>query len=142
MHRNHKAREAVLKMLYEYEFNKNREMILNNTNIFSELKSKKLKEYAIDLFEGILSNLKHLDSLIQRYLKNWQLERIALVEKSILRIATYELFYEKDIPAAVIIDDAVELSKVYGNENSPKFINGILDGILHREMEERVVKTK
>lgn len=142
MHRNHKAREAVLKMLYEYEFNKNREMILNNTNIFSELKSKKLKEYAIDLFEGILSNLKHLDSLIQKYLKNWQLERIALVEKSILRIATYELFYEKNIPAAVIIDDAVELSKVYGNENSPKFINGILDGILHREMEERVVKTK
>lgn len=142
MHRNHKAREAVLKMLYEYEFNKNREMILKNTNIFSELKGKKTKEYAIDLFEGILLNLRHLDSLIQKYLKNWQLERIALVEKSILRIATYELFYEKDIPAAVIIDDAVELSKVYGNENSPKFINGILDGILHREMEERVVKTK
>lgn len=142
MHRNHKAREAVLKMLYEYEFNKNKEMVLNNKNIFSEIKGKKLQEYSKDLFEGILSNLESLDHIIQKYLKNWQLERIALVEKNILRIAAYELFYERDVPAAIIIDDAIELSKIYGNESSPKFINGILDCILHKELEERVVKTK
>ncbi|MEJ5166753.1 MAG: transcription antitermination factor NusB [Thermoanaerobaculia bacterium] len=142
MHRNHKAREAVLKMLYEYEFNKNKEMVLNNKNIFFEIKGKKLQEYAKDLFEGILSNLENLDLIIQKYLKNWQLERIALVEKNILRIAAYELFYEKDVPAAIIIDDAIELSKIYGNESSPKFVNGILDCILHKELGERVVKTK
>lgn len=142
MHKNHKAREAVLKMLYEYEFNKNSEMVLRNRNIFSGIRESKVKDYAKVLFNGVLSNLDFLDSIIQKYLQNWQLERVALVEKNILRIATYELFEEKDVPAAVIIDDAIELSKTYGNESSPKFINGILDCILHKEMEERVVKTK
>ncbi len=142
MHKNHKGRETVLKLLYEYEITKNpMEMILKNS-IVNKIKGKDLKNFVFNSFSGILSNIPFLDSLIQKYLQNWQIERVAIIEKNILRIAIYELFNHKDIPAAVIIDDAIELSKTYGSEISTKFINGILDCILHQELDGRIIKTK
>jgi len=142
MHKNHKGREAVLKLLYEFEITRApMDLILKNSTFF-KIKGKKLNEYVQNLFSGILENKESLDSLIQKYLQNWQIERLAIVEKNILRIAAYELINSTEIPAAVIIDDAIELAKTYGSETSAKFINGILDCILHQELSNRVIKTK
>lgn len=142
MHKNHKGREIVLKLLYEYEITKRPEELILKNDLFCKIKSKKLKEFTMDLFCGVISNLENLDSIIQKYLQNWQLDRIAIIERNILRIGTFELLNQKETPAAIIIDDAIELAKIYGNDNSTKFINGILDGILHKELNDRLVKTK
>lgn len=142
MHKNHKGREIVLKLLYEYEITKNPEELILKNDVFCKVKSEKLKEFIMNLFLGVVSNLKNLDLIIQKYLQNWQLDRIAIIEKNILRIATSELLNKKETPAAIIIDEAIELAKTYGNDSSPKFINGILDCILHKELSDRLVKTK
>lgn len=142
MHKNHKGRETVLKLLYEYEITHSPEETILKNEVFCKMKNKNLKNFTLNLFSGVISSLKNLDLIIQKYLQNWQIERIAIVEKNILRIATYELINQKETPAAIIIDDAVELAKIYGSETSQKFINGVLDCILHKELNERVIKTK
>lgn len=142
MHKNHKGREIVLKLLYEYEITKSPQELILKNDILCKVKSKKLREFTMNLFCGVMSNLEDLDLIIQKYLQNWQLDRIAIIEKNILRIGTFELLNQKETPAAIIIDDAIELAKTYGNDNSPKFINGILDCILHKELNDRLVKTK
>ncbi len=141
MHKNHKAREATLKLLYEYEISKNSmEKILNRRDFF-EPKEEDLIKFSKELFLGVIQNLEKIDDLIQRHTLNWKVERLAILDKNILRIGTYELLFHPETPAAIIIDDAVELAKIYGDEEAPKFINGILDNILHKELKGRVVKT-
>ena len=81
------------------------------------------------LFLGVCDNLKELDGLIGKTSKNWRLQRIAKVDRCILRIAAYELLYRDDIPPKVSINEAVDLAKKFGAEESGAFINGILDKI-------------
>ena len=85
--------------------------------------------FAWDLVKGVWSHERELDALIVRFSKNWKLARIAKVELTILRLAVYEILYSPDIPLRVALNEAIELSKRYGDENSRNFINGILDAI-------------
>lgn len=80
--------------------------------------------------ETIIEKCKEIDGLIQRSAPEWPIDKIAKIDLSVLRIAVYELIYEKNAPYKVIIDEAIELSKAYGNDNSAKFINGVLGSIL------------
>lgn len=98
--------------------------ILNNANI-----SNLNKIFGRDLVEGVLEKKEELDELITYYSKFWDIKRIGKVELCILRIALYEILYEKDIPSAVSINEAVELAKNFASDNSGGFINGILDMI-------------
>lgn len=141
MHKNHKAREAALKLLYEYEISKNSLEKILKRNDLSELKDEDLIKFSEELFLGVVQNLEKIDELLQKHTLNWRVERLAILDKNILRIGTYELLFHPEIPAAVIIDDAVELAKIYGDEEAPKFINGVLDNILHKELKGRVIKT-
>ena len=87
------------------------------------------QQFAWELVQGVWQNQTDIDALIVRLSKNWKIARIAKVELTILRLAVYEILYSPDIPLRVALNEAIELSKHYGDENSRNFINGILDAI-------------
>jgi len=88
-----------------------------------------IRDFAIDLIRGSIEHLEEIDSLIVKHLKNWKLERLDIIDKAILRISIYSMLHLRDVPDIVTIDEAIELGKMYGGENSGQFINGILDAI-------------
>jgi N utilization substance protein B len=85
--------------------------------------------YLVKLVSGIAQHREELDALIARYSEHWRLERMALVDRNLLRLATYELLYHPEVPAKVVINEAVELAKRFGAEESGAFVNGLLDRI-------------
>ena len=87
-------------------------------------------DYAQSLVEGTLEHLPEIDDLIRRQAEHWRLERMPAVDRNILRLAIYEFLYETDVPKLVILDEAIELAKEFGTEQSGRFVNGVLDGIL------------
>jgi transcription antitermination factor NusB len=89
-------------------------------------------EYARKLAEGVHVHQKEIDTRIRGQADNWRLERMPPVDRNILRLAIYELEHESDVPKLVVLDEAVELAKRYGSEQSGRFVNGLLDGILKR----------
>jgi N utilization substance protein B len=98
-----------------------------------------IRNFAFELARGVHEHREAIDTLIRRFSEHWRLERMPTVDRNILRLAAYELVYRPDIPAKVSINEAVDLGKKYGSEDSGSFINGILDRIrLHLEGEEQV----
>ena len=86
--------------------------------------------YAQTIVQGVADHLDELDELIRSQADNWRLERMPAVDRNILRLAVFEMLYEKDIPKLVVVDEAIELAKKYGSEQSSRFVNGLLDGLL------------
>jgi N utilization substance protein B len=86
--------------------------------------------YARSLVEGTLSHRQEIDDLIRQQAEHWRLERMPPVDRNILRLAVYEFLYQTDVPKLVILDEAIELAKEFGSEQSGRFVNGLLDGIL------------
>lgn len=84
---------------------------------------------ALELAVGVARNRKDIDLAIGRASENWKVERLAAVDRAVLRIATYELLYEPETPPEVVIDEAVEIARRFGGERSPAFVNGVLDVI-------------
>ncbi len=124
MHRR-EAREIVLHLLYEREFNSIplAEMISEHGDTDDQ------KEYVERTLRGVVERLDDLDDMINRYAVGWRVERLAVLDRNILRLGLYELLQASDIPAEVAIDEAVELAKKYGTEQAQSFINGILDRV-------------
>jgi N utilization substance protein B len=89
----------------------------------------KVPDYLAKLVEGVAAHQEELDDLIRQHSEHWRLERMAAVDRNLLRLALYELIHQPKIPAKVVINEAVELAKRYGSEESGAFINGILDRI-------------
>ena len=87
-------------------------------------------EYAKDLVRGTLDNQEKIDDLIRSQADNWRLERMPAVDRNILRLAIYEMMYEMETPKLVVLDEAIELAKKFGSEQSGRFVNGLLDGLL------------
>lgn len=87
------------------------------------------REYADAAVQGVTQDLERIDELIRKASTNWRLERMARVDRNLLRIATWEILTQNDVPRAVIIDEAVELAKRFGGEDSGAFVNGVLDRI-------------
>ena len=92
--------------------------------------SKAALAYARTLLEGSLVNQESIDSLIGEQAENWRLERMPVVDRNVLRLAVYELCHQPDVPAVVVIDEAIELAKKFGSDQSGRFVNGILDALL------------
>lgn len=88
-----------------------------------------IRAFANDLIRGAWQHRAEIDSLIQKYAKNWELHRMAVVDRNILRLAIYEMLYREDIPPVVSINEAVDIAKKYSTEDSGAFVNGILDKI-------------
>jgi len=84
---------------------------------------------AVTLAEGVAANQERIDELLTRYLRNWSLQRIAVVDRLVLSIASFELLGRPEVPVAVVIDEAVELAKRYSTDESPGFVNGVLSSV-------------
>lgn len=122
-------REKVLQVLYAYELNG--EGLTNLTNgILSDLSSIPDIDFAKKLIDSVVANTKDLDLIIQEKVSNWEMDRIALIDRILLRIGISELMNFPDIPPKVTINEVIEIAKDYSTSNSNKFINGILDAVL------------
>lgn len=91
-----------------------------------------VREFAERIFLGTVENVEEIDQIISAQADNWRLERMAAVDRNIIRMSIYELKWVEGTPKLVIIDEAIEIAKKFGTEKSSQFINGILDGILKR----------
>ena len=87
-------------------------------------------EYAQELVRGTIDNQQRIDDLIRSQADNWRLERMPAVDRNILRLAVYEMLHERETPKLVVLDEAIELAKKFGSEQSGRFVNGLLDGLL------------
>ena len=130
-----RARERALQFLFGLEFTHYawEEVI----DAFWDTRPSKpsVKQYAIQLIRGVQENLDALDHEISQALQNWSADRVGRVERAILRIGLYEMRHEPDVPAAVAINEAIELAKSFGADDTPRFVNGVLDR-LRRSSEE------
>lgn len=127
-----RGRELALQMLYQHELAGN--AIETIVTSFEELQQAPAatREFAAALARGTIDRRDEIDAKLAEQADNWRLDRMAAVDRNILRLAMYELLYSPDTPPAVVIDEAVEIAKRFGSERSSQFVNGVLDGFLHR----------
>jgi len=122
------AREKALQMLFQMDVGQNSlemaKLTLEETTL-----SPLDKSFALQLVEGTRNALGELDAYIKKHSAEWDIERLANVDKNVIRMALYEMKYLADIPFSVSINEAIELAKSFGSEDSGKFVNGILDNI-------------
>ena len=124
------SRELVIQFLYLTE--------MNEGDVASQLKAfwednacdGEVQSFAEDILNDIFEHKKEIDARLEKYSDNWTLSRMTVIDRNLLRLAASELMYSKTVPPKVAIDEAVEIAKKYGSEDSPNFINGILDRIL------------
>ncbi len=129
-----KIRELAFELLYSLEIQKvEKESIEEQIKMFletNEITDKKAEEYFTDVVYGIQTNSEKIQETISSNLaSNWKIERISKISLVLLKLSTYELIYKK-IPYKVVINEVVELAKLYGDENAPSFINGVLGNIV------------
>ena len=141
------ARKSAFKALYSFNYvdNKDTDGIIDeclceehvfwvdeedSTELLFHSISKNDKEFFIQLVKGTLENIAAIDNIIEINLRSWKMERIAKVDLAILRMAIYEILYRDDIPDSVAINEAVELGKAYGTDDSGSFINGVLGRVV------------
>jgi transcription antitermination protein NusB len=129
----HRAREAALQMLYQSEVGRAGAMETidtywpahDETGDVAELH----RQFANGLVHGTLSRLPEIDALLGRHAQNWRVERMAVLDRMVMRLAIYELLADPDIPARVVINEALELAREYSGEGAVPFVNGVLDAV-------------
>ncbi len=137
MGKRRRSREIALQFLYQYDSQRatclEDSEIKQQINLFWSAKNasvhEDVREFANVLITGSCENMEGIDRIINKYSKNWRLSRMPTIDRNILRMAIYELAYLRNIPPPVTINEAVELAKKFGTEESGSFINGILDRI-------------
>jgi len=131
MRKRTKARECVLQVLYTMDVSCIKEAKEALEEFWAEHPSysNEIREFAAELVGGVSKEMDRLDKTISEYATNWSLKRMAVVDRNILRFATFELLFREDIPPKVTINEAVDIAKKFGDANSGKFVNGILDKI-------------
>lgn len=129
-----KAREFALQMLFQWELHPQEASRVEASFWKSARAERKTREFANHLFEGASAAAGELDALIEQHARNWRVERMATIDRNILRLGIYEL-RAGDAPAKVVINEALELAKKFSSEESAPFINGILDA-LHKAQKK------
>ena len=128
-----KAREVALHLLYQIEITKGDYAQAFSSYLENHPQRQEVIDFSQILLEGTAKNIKTIDDLIKKYVKNWEIERMAIIDRNILRLACFELYYLDEIPPKVSINEAIELAKRFGDVDSPRFVNGILDKIYKQE---------
>jgi N utilization substance protein B len=123
------GREAALQVLYLNDLSRNTPTEVTESVWSTEPLPPKTRAFAARLAEGVRAQQSSIDPLIKKYAENWEIGRMATIDRCILRLAAYELVHELDTPINVIINEAVEIAKKFSTEESGKFVNGILDKI-------------
>jgi len=135
MSRRSKAREVALQMLFQVDLNPDVRPQAVGEMIRDSLPDLDLREFAWQLFSGTMECRAALDRMIQQTATNWKLSRMAATDRNVLRLGAYELLHT-DTPRGVVIDEAVELARTFGADQSPQFVNGILDRLVPRDAGE------
>lgn len=143
----HLGRIVALQTLYELDFrvevqekNLDKEAILQrNIDRYSEVVGD--KDFIATIVNGVTERINELDGIIQPVAPDWPLSQIARIDRTILRIGVFELYFNEKVPKKVVINEAVELAKSFGADNSSKFINGVLGTVL-KNLEENALKKK
>lgn len=130
----HRSREIALQALYALDLGRVRGDDSASQDVFDRVVasfevSEAAKSFSEQLVGGVDAQGCQLDALIEDQARNWKLSRMAIVDRNLLRLATFELMEHAQTPTAVIIDEAVELARKFGNDGSPAFVNGVLDGV-------------
>lgn len=137
----HLSRTCVMQTIFIWEFRKFEKKAVNpkERKISREILDKILDEFAPKLSEkefayktlsGVLSNRKEIFKIIEKFALKWPIDKIARVDRAILEIGTYEIAFSKEIPPIVAINEAIEIAKHFGDDNSSKFVNGVLSSIM------------
>ncbi len=134
MGKRRSSREQALKFLYQFEFNGGE--FEEQMQQFGERLTggEEVKGFMQELVEKVLSHKEEIDTLLQKYSEHWTLDRMTVIDRNILRLGVCELIHDRSIPPKVAINEAVEIAKKYGSEESPDFINGILDKV-YKELD-------
>jgi N utilization substance protein B len=130
-----RARSVALQVLYEYDLSNHQVgYILEN-----RLKDNPLEESLLDFSQKIISGvfplIKHLDEQISKYAPEWPFDQVAIIDRNILRIALWEIVFDPETPIKVIINEAVELGKLFGSDATPRFVNGVLGSVVENQNE-------
>ena len=129
LHPRRAARQCVLEALFAYEFSKNDALSIVNQIINKHSQVKANQDFIQFLFECVLKNIKWSEDIIKSHLENWEIDRVAQIDRILLKMGICEIHFIDDIPPKVTISEMVEISKIYSTDESPIFINGILDAV-------------
>lgn len=130
MSRRSKAREIVVQVLYQNELNPEQPDEVRTRFVEARLsRNSKLIEFAQSLIDGVRQQRETLDAELEKTARNWKLSRMAATDRNVLRLGAYELLYT-DAPGRVVINEAIDLARRYGSDNSAKFVNGVLDKLM------------
>jgi len=126
--RRRKAREYALQLLFQLDFTGTSYTFQARDDFWSDKnESGEVRDFAEGLVKGTVEHIEEIDKLIEKITENWAMKRMAAVDRNILRFAAYEIFFRKDIPSAVTINEALEIAKKYSSSESASFLNGVLD---------------
>ncbi|QDV33968.1 hypothetical protein ElP_18490 [Tautonia plasticadhaerens] len=137
MTRRTRGREIALQVLYQLEQNPDIPPEEVRGFIHRRLRDPELRRYADEMISGVRSNQRRLDELIGKVAENWSLERMAAIDRNILRLGAFELLHRPEAPVKVVINEALELAKRYSTAQSSRFVNGILDRLQGPALESR-----
>jgi N utilization substance protein B len=145
MKSRHRSREIALQILYQHDLisHSSGQPLPQGSQVVDGLKyhfdyfavPQELREFIGELVAGTLNSVKTIDLLLEKYAANWKVARMSSVDRSLLRMALYEMLNYKDSPRTVVIDEAIELAKQFGTSETPAFINGILDNVKETSLE-------
>ena len=140
MKKRSRARELALQFLYQLDLRGSEFLDQAKAFLRAEESDKGAREFAAVLVKGVAENQADLDQEIRSVAQNWEITRMAVIDRNVLRMATYELLHCPDIPPKVAINEAIELGKRYSTQNSGAFINGILDKVKDRARADANVR--
>jgi len=129
-----KAREYALQMLFQWDVTRDQIEPIAASFWENHDESEAVVEFANLLVTRTIEHVEQIDGLIQKHAEHWRLDRMAIVDRNLLRMATQEFIYDKETPKSVVINEAIEIARRYSAQESPQFINGILDSI-RKELE-------
>jgi transcription antitermination protein NusB len=124
-----KSRELALQALYQWNITRQDPFLILDQQMANFSPSGEEDEFAQQIVVGVLKHYNHIDELIEKFSEHWRLDRISIIDRNILRMAIFELLFREDIPPRVTLNEAIDLGKRFGSEDSSAFINGILDRI-------------
>jgi len=132
MGKRREGREAAIQFLFQLDLHSGNDEKPLLTDFWQlRTATKKIQEFSTELINGILTHQTAIDARIIQYVANYDLKRIAAVDRNVLRVAIYEMLFCKDVPPIVSINEAIEIAKRFGTEDSGRFVNGVLDRLRH-----------
>ena len=136
VHPRRAARQCVLEALFAYQFSKNERKEIINQLVNKNPELKDHYNFIKSLFDIVFTKMDWTEELIKSHLENWELDRVANIDKILLKMGICEIYFVNDIPPKVTITEMVEIAKIYSTEESPIFINGILDAVFKDYLKE------